>query len=111
MRTSIIITSLFAAISFAAPMASPSNFDLDSPNNFEIDSPEIDARQAKTVRVQLSQDATDTAVQANIPANNQRISIKANFRGLGANVNANRALVVGSGSGSCKLHPSRSGVG
>jgi hypothetical protein len=104
MRASIIIASLFAAFAAAAPTAAPNTVDIDSPAT-EIDSRQVNA-QAKSVRVQLSQDATDTAVQANIPANNQRISIKANFRGLGANVNANRALVVGSGSGSCKSTPS-----
>ncbi|KAH3976779.1 hypothetical protein HBI56_016160 [Parastagonospora nodorum] len=85
MHTTIIIASLFAAFAAAAPA-------------------DIDARQATTVRVQLSQDSTDTAVQANIPANGQKISIKANFGNLGANVSANRALVVGSSkSGTCNI--------
>jgi hypothetical protein len=59
--------------------------------------------QATTVRVQLSQSSTDTAVQADIPANGQKVSIKANFGNLGANVNANGASVVGSSkSGTCE---------
>ncbi|KAH8716917.1 hypothetical protein GQ44DRAFT_624676, partial [Phaeosphaeriaceae sp. PMI808] len=41
--------------------------------------------------------------QASIPANGQKISIKANFRGLPNNSRANRALIV-SGSGSCKCN-------
>ncbi|KAF2024596.1 hypothetical protein EK21DRAFT_13084, partial [Setomelanomma holmii] len=42
-------------------------------------------------------------VQRNIPANGQRISIRANFAGLGNPIIANRALVVGSGSGTCNI--------
>ncbi|KAH4040878.1 hypothetical protein HBH70_021440 [Parastagonospora nodorum] len=84
MHTTIIIASLFTAFAAAAPA-------------------DMDARQATTVRVQLSQSSTDTAVQANIPANGQKISIKANFGNLGANVNANRALVI-SKSGTCNIY-------
>ncbi|KAH7089968.1 hypothetical protein FB567DRAFT_619363 [Paraphoma chrysanthemicola] len=91
MRATIIIASLFAAFAAAAPI------DIDAPTA------EIDARQARAVRVQLSNDAQDVAVQRNIPANNQRISIRANFAGLGNPLIANRALVVGSASGTCNI--------
>lgn len=102
MRTTIIIASLSAAFAAAAPAdidackvptTPPSPFA-----NFTNAPP-----QATTVRVQLSQDSTDTAVQALIPANGEQISIKDNFGNLGANANANRALVVGSSkSGTCE---------
>ncbi|KAH7348168.1 hypothetical protein BKA66DRAFT_576185 [Pyrenochaeta sp. MPI-SDFR-AT-0127] len=82
MKATLILASLFAAFVAAAPA-------------------EIDARQARTIRVQLSQDATDTAVQANVPANGSRVPIKGTFR-LGNPVQANRAGVV-SGSGSCNI--------
>jgi hypothetical protein len=50
MQLTLLLTPLLAAFALAAPA-------------------EIDARQARTLRVQLSNDATDTAVQRNIAAN------------------------------------------
>ncbi|KAF2464566.1 uncharacterized protein BDR25DRAFT_242107 [Lindgomyces ingoldianus] len=50
----------------------------------------------------MSNDATDTAVQANINANGSKASIKSAFGNLGNPVQANRAFIV-SGSGSCKV--------
>ncbi|KAL1602415.1 hypothetical protein SLS60_005831 [Paraconiothyrium brasiliense] len=82
MKTTLILTALFTALVAASPL-------------------EIEQR-AGTIRVQLSDDATDTAVQANIPANGAKISIAANFGNLGSGVPANRAGVV-SGSGSCNI--------
>ncbi|KAI4948361.1 hypothetical protein J4E91_005783 [Alternaria rosae] len=64
---------------------------------------DMSTRQARTLRVQLSNDATDTAVQREIPANGMRTSIRANFGNLGSPIRANRALIVGSGSGSCSI--------
>jgi hypothetical protein len=50
MQLTLLLTPLLAAFALAAPA-------------------EIDARQTRTLRVQLSNDATDTAVQRNIAAN------------------------------------------
>ncbi|KAI4958100.1 hypothetical protein J4E86_003696 [Alternaria arbusti] len=63
----------------------------------------LSPRQTRTLRVQLSNDATETGAQREIPANGMRISIRANFGNLGSPIRANRALVVGSGSGSCSI--------
>ncbi|KAI4609171.1 hypothetical protein J4E83_008813 [Alternaria metachromatica] len=84
MQLTLLLAPLLAASALAAPT-------------------EISTRQTRTLRVQLSNDATDAAVQANIPANGMRISIRANFGNLGSPIRANRALIVGSGSGSCSI--------
>lgn len=84
MKTTLFLTPLLAAFAFAAPA-------------------DLDSRQARTVRVQLSNDATDTAVQRAIAADGSRVSIRANFGNLGSPIFANRALVVGSGSGRCNI--------
>ncbi|KAG9195748.1 hypothetical protein G6011_00869 [Alternaria panax] len=66
--------------------------------------------QTASFRVQLSNDAIDAAVQANIPANGLRISIKANFGNLGSPIVANRALIVGAGSGRCNIFSDAAGT-
>lgn len=53
----------------------------------------------------MSQDATDTAAQAEIPVNS-RVLIRESFRSLGNPVQANRAFVV-SGSGTCNIFSDR----
>lgn len=53
MQLTALLTPLFAAIAIAAPTASVN----------------IDTRQTGSLRVQLSNDAADTAVQRVIPAN------------------------------------------
>ncbi|KAF2182891.1 hypothetical protein K469DRAFT_690607 [Zopfia rhizophila CBS 207.26] len=85
MKTAIILTTLLAAFTSAAP----------------LEGAQLDAR-AGTVRVLIANDATDTAVQANINANGAKTSIKANFGNLGNPVRANRANIV-SGSGTCQI--------
>lgn len=102
MKTTLIFTTLFAALVAATPV------DLDTrqvclslPLSFPCPTT-INTPQTATIRVQLSDDATDTAVQANIPKNGAKISISKNFGNLGSGVPANRALVV-SGSGSCDI--------
>jgi hypothetical protein len=111
MRASIIIASVFAAFAAAAPVESPAAVEIEARQDVNtqvvssIHSSEshiLMPRKVRNVRVQFSQDATDTAVQANIAGNNAKISIQANFGGLGNPVKANRALVVGSSKGSCK---------
>jgi hypothetical protein len=83
MKTTLLLTPLLAAFALAAPA-------------------DLTTRQARTVRVQLSNDATDTAVQRAIAADGSRVSIRANFGNLGSPIFANRALVVGS-SGRCNI--------
>ncbi|KAF2655255.1 hypothetical protein K491DRAFT_436526 [Lophiostoma macrostomum CBS 122681] len=84
MKAAFIISSLFAAIISAAPV-------------------EVKTRQLSsgTVRVQLSNDAQDTAVQAEITTG-VLLNIADNFQGLGRNVPANRVGII-SDSGSCSL--------
>ncbi|KAJ4348786.1 uncharacterized protein N0V89_010164 [Didymosphaeria variabile] len=82
MKVTLLLTTLSAALVAASPAS-------------------LGARPG-TIRVQISDDTTDTAVQANIPANGAKTSIAANFANLGSGVPANRAFVV-SGSGSCGI--------
>ena len=103
------LTLLLAPLLAASALAAPTN---------------ISTRQTRTLRVQLSNDATETGAQREIPANGKyypctsscdtsadslhhflgmRISIRANFGNLGSPIRANRALIVGSGSGSCSI--------
>ncbi|KAF2787992.1 hypothetical protein K505DRAFT_379207 [Melanomma pulvis-pyrius CBS 109.77] len=82
MKATIIFTSLFAAFAAATPL-------------------DLEARQG-SVRVLLANDATDTAVQADIPRNGASVSIRANFGNLGNPVTANRGNIV-SGGGSCRV--------
>ncbi|KAF1834597.1 hypothetical protein BDW02DRAFT_549913 [Decorospora gaudefroyi] len=84
MQPTLLLTTLLAALAAAAPT-------------------DLSTRQTRTLRVQLSRDATETAVQRNIPANGSRVSIRANFAGLGRPVQANRALIVGAGTGRCDI--------
>jgi hypothetical protein len=122
MRTSIIITSLLAAIVTAAPAAlpiDPSSFissDIETrqvrasfPYHFLPLNPllTLPPKQTRTIRVLLAEDTSDTAVQAEVPANGKPVAISGTFR-LGDNVKANRAGVV-SGSGRCKLFKDKAG--
>jgi len=93
MQLTLLLAPLLAVSALAAPASTT-----------------LSPRQTRTLRVQLSNDATDTAVQANIPANGMRISIRANFGNLGSPIRANRALVVGSGSGSCGIFSDAQGT-
>ncbi|CAG5154287.1 uncharacterized protein ALTATR162_LOCUS3545 [Alternaria atra] len=91
MQFTLLLTPLLAALALAAPA-------------------DIDARQTGSLRVQLSNDAVDTAVQRNIPADGSRVSIRANFAGLGRPVRANRALIVGAGNGRCNIFSDAAGT-
>ncbi|KAB2104608.1 hypothetical protein AG0111_0g7125 [Alternaria gaisen] len=94
MQLTALLTPLLAAFAIAAPTASVN----------------IDTRQTGSLRVQLSNDAMDTAVQRVIPANGSRVSIRANFAGLGRPVFANRALIVGAGNGRCNIFSDAAGT-
>jgi hypothetical protein len=121
MRTSIIITSLLAAIVTAAPAALP--IDPSTSISSDIETRQVlnsfpnslpthpsnppSPQQTQTIRVLLAEDTSDTAVQAEVPANGKPVAISGTFR-LGDNVKANRAGVV-SGSGRCKLFKDKAG--
>ncbi|PSN68216.1 hypothetical protein BS50DRAFT_523339 [Corynespora cassiicola Philippines] len=83
MKTTYILTSLFAILAAASPL-------------------DISARQ-NSIRVQLSDDSVEAAVQSNIPANGSRVNIRTAFGNLGNPVQANRAGIV-SGTGSCTIY-------
>jgi hypothetical protein len=76
------------------------------PSHFTY-SPHLTLLQAKTVRVQLSNDAVDAAQQAEI-AVGSKVAIQPKFGGLGNPAQANRALVVSS-SGTCQIFKDTAG--
>lgn len=96
MKVTFVVAALFAAIAAAAPVADPVAEPVPELAG------EIDARQARNIRVVLADDQTDTAVQSNIPANGSRVQIRSRFGSLGSGVPANRAGVV-SGTGTCRI--------
>ncbi|KAF2269045.1 hypothetical protein CC78DRAFT_565137 [Lojkania enalia] len=98
MKTAIIFTTLLAA--FVA--ANPVKVEQRQTRKLSIPSPSIVAHLLGTTRVLLARDDNDTAVQANIPADGSRVSIRNNFGNLGNPVQANRGNIV-SGSGSCRV--------